>query len=70
MSAAKAKALPEVWDAAWVSPADLIGEGILLSRAMTRHHRMGTLDQALRSALAGEAEVGTEGGGKAGDQAV
>lgn len=45
----------EVWDAVWVSAKDVIGEGILLSRAMMRHHQVTTLQAALKSAIAGEA---------------
>ena len=45
----------EVWDAVWVSAKDVVGEGILLSRSMMRHHQVSTLQAALRSAIAGEA---------------
>ena len=34
----------------------MIGEGILLSASMVRHHRVPTLKAALISAIAGEAE--------------
>jgi hypothetical protein len=50
-----------------------MGEGILLSRSMMEHHRMATLEVALRSAIAGEAAAGAAGGDEGkptGDEAV
>ena len=45
----------DVWDAVWVRGEDLIGEGLLLSLSMMRHHRVPTLQLALKSAIAQEA---------------
>jgi hypothetical protein len=48
----------DVWDAVWVSGEDLIAEGLILTFNMLHHHRIPTLQVALRSALRDEA-VGT-----------
>ena len=45
----------DVWDAVWANGEQLIAEGVILSFDMMRHHRMPTLQEALQSALAGEA---------------
>ena len=46
-----------VWDAVWVDPRVLMGEGILLSPSMMAHHRMFVVREAFESALAREAET-------------
>ena len=45
----------EVWDAVWGCSEDILAEGIILNKAMLRHHRLPTTDMALQSALDGEA---------------
>ncbi|GAB4819117.1 hypothetical protein N2152v2_006163 [Parachlorella kessleri] len=56
-----AKAKQTVWDAVWVDAPALMGEGILVSPSMMSHHRVFILADALRSAMAGEAEHAQQG---------
>lgn len=45
----------DVWDAVWTTGEDIVGEGLLLTMQMMAHHRVLTMQAALRSAIAGEA---------------
>lgn len=71
-AAGKAGLKPEndVWDAVWASGEQLIGEGVLLSFDMMRHHRIPCLQDALRSAIAGEAVATAKKGIAEEDEAV
>ncbi|GAB4816306.1 hypothetical protein N2152v2_003352 [Parachlorella kessleri] len=50
-----------VWDAVWVDGPALMSEGIIVSPAMMAHHRVFVMEDALRSALANEAEHAEHG---------
>lgn len=51
------------WDAVWISPEDIIDEGILLSPHMLTDHLCSTVWDALHSAL-GRARSALDGGGE------
>ena len=53
------------WDAVWIAPEDLIGEGILVSRTMLKDHLCSTASEALQKAI--ERQESVENGGNMGE---